>query len=101
MSERNRTLLSRRSLLKGAAGVTGGIAAASFAGIFGISAAQAAHDHMDDPQTILNLAATAETLGDGAKGKKASGMLMVDGVLYMWVRNAGNSQLAWSTGWRP
>src|SRR5262249_5935856 len=30
------------------------------------------------------------------KGAKASGMLMVGGVLYMWVRNTGNSQLAWS-----
>jgi len=40
--------------------------------------------------------ATGEQRGDGAKGKKASGMLMVDAVLYMWVRNAGNSQLAWS-----
>jgi CubicO group peptidase (beta-lactamase class C family) len=39
---------------------------------------------------------TAERVGDGAKGAKASGMLMVDGVLYMWVRNVGNSQLAWS-----
>jgi CubicO group peptidase (beta-lactamase class C family) len=39
---------------------------------------------------------TAERTGGGAKGLKASGMLMVDGVLYMWVRNAGNSQLAWS-----
>jgi hypothetical protein len=39
---------------------------------------------------------TGERLGDGAKGEKASGMLMVDGVLYMWVRNTGNSQLAWS-----
>jgi CubicO group peptidase (beta-lactamase class C family) len=39
---------------------------------------------------------TGETLGDGAKGKKASGILMVDGVLYLWTRNAGNSQLAWS-----
>jgi CubicO group peptidase (beta-lactamase class C family) len=39
---------------------------------------------------------TAEQIGDGAKGKKASGLLMVDGVLYMWVRNAGNSQLGWS-----
>ena len=29
-------------------------------------------------------------------GKKASGMLMVDGVLYLWTRNAGNAQLAWS-----
>jgi CubicO group peptidase (beta-lactamase class C family) len=34
--------------------------------------------------------------GDGKRGKKASGLLMVDGVLYMWVRNAGNAQLAWS-----
>ena len=34
--------------------------------------------------------------GDGKKGKKASGLLMVDGVLFLWVRNAGNAQLAWS-----
>src|SRR4051794_23883688 len=27
---------------------------------------------------------------------KASGILMVDGVLYLWVRNVGNAQLAWS-----
>lgn len=40
---------------------------------------------------------SGEDVGDGARGRKASGMLMVDGVLYMWVRNAGNSQLAWST----
>jgi CubicO group peptidase (beta-lactamase class C family) len=40
--------------------------------------------------------ATGETVGDGQKGKKASGLLMVKGVLYLWVRNAGNSQLAWS-----
>jgi hypothetical protein len=39
---------------------------------------------------------TAERLGDGKNGAKASGMLMVDGVLYMWVRNLANSQLAWS-----
>jgi hypothetical protein len=36
---------------------------------------------------------TAEARGDGAKGRKASGMLMVDGTLFMWVRNAANSQL--------
>jgi hypothetical protein len=41
-------------------------------------------------------APTAERLGDGAKGPKASGMLMVNGVLYMWVRNTGNAALAWS-----
>ena len=41
--------------------------------------------------------ATGETVGDGQKGKKASGLLMVNGVLYLWVRNAGNSQLAWSS----
>jgi len=43
---------------------------------------------------------TGEHTGDGKTGKKASGMLMLDNVLYMWVRNANNdgehSQLAWS-----
>jgi len=39
---------------------------------------------------------TAERLGDGQSGPKASGMLMVDGVVYMLVRNVGNAQLAWS-----
>ncbi|MCA9052277.1 MAG: serine hydrolase [Planctomycetaceae bacterium] len=39
---------------------------------------------------------TLETHGDGARGRKASGLLMVDGTLYLWARNAGNSQLAWS-----
>lgn len=37
-----------------------------------------------------------EQKGDGPRGKKASGLLMVDGVLYLWARNAGNAQLAWS-----
>ena len=37
-----------------------------------------------------------ETLGDGAQGAKASGMLAIDGTLYMLLRNVGNSQLAWS-----
>lgn len=40
---------------------------------------------------------TAEALGDGKHGRKASGMLCVDGVLYMLVRNAANSQLGWSS----
>jgi CubicO group peptidase (beta-lactamase class C family) len=40
---------------------------------------------------------TGERTGQGAKGAKASGMLMVDGVLYMLVRNTGNSQMVWST----
>ncbi|HEY8504255.1 MAG TPA: serine hydrolase, partial [Gemmataceae bacterium] len=39
---------------------------------------------------------SGEDKGDGPRGKKASGMLCVDGVLYMWARNAGNAQLAWS-----
>jgi CubicO group peptidase (beta-lactamase class C family) len=38
-----------------------------------------------------------ERVGDGRAGEKASGMLSVRGTLYMWVRNAGNSRLAWST----
>lgn len=37
-----------------------------------------------------------EQKGEGSRGRKASGILMVDGVLYLWIRNAGNSQLAWS-----
>ncbi|WP_211325564.1 gamma-glutamyltransferase [Roseimicrobium gellanilyticum] len=39
---------------------------------------------------------SGETIGHGPTGKKASGMLCVDGVLYLWARNAGNAQLAWS-----
>src|SRR5207247_9803200 len=45
----------------------------------------------------INLrSASVEARGDGKKGRKASGMLMVDGVLYMLVRNVGNAQLGWS-----
>ena len=44
----------------------------------------------------VNLRSDVERTGDGRKGPKASGILMVDGVLYMWVRNTGNSQLVWS-----
>lgn len=48
-----------------------------------------------------NIRSGQEQLGDGAAGMKASGMLMVDGTLYMWMRNANNSgrecRLAWST----
>jgi len=40
---------------------------------------------------------SGERVGPGSKGAKASGMLCVDGVLYMLVRNTGNSQIAWST----
>jgi len=40
---------------------------------------------------------SGERVGQGAKGAKASGMLCVDGVLYMLVRNVGNSQIAWSS----
>jgi hypothetical protein len=37
-----------------------------------------------------------EQKGDGLSGRKASGLLMVDGILYLMARNAGNSRLAWS-----
>lgn len=40
---------------------------------------------------------TGENLSYGARGAKASGLLMVDGMLYMWARNTDNSQLAWSS----
>lgn len=39
---------------------------------------------------------TGERVGQGVYGEKASGMLMVDGVLYMLLRNAGNTRLMWS-----
>ncbi len=40
---------------------------------------------------------SGERKGDGHAGWKASGLLMVDGELYMLVRNAGNARLAWSS----
>lgn len=43
---------------------------------------------------------TGEDIGEGRLGKKASGILMINGVLYMWIRNVNRngeqSQLAWS-----
>jgi hypothetical protein len=39
---------------------------------------------------------TGEMRGNGPAGKKASGLVCVDGTLYLWIRNAANSQLAWS-----
>jgi hypothetical protein len=41
--------------------------------------------------------AGGERRGGGDRGQKASGMISVGGVLFMWVRNAGNSRLAWSS----
>ncbi|MBI4873086.1 MAG: serine hydrolase [Acidobacteria bacterium] len=40
--------------------------------------------------------ASGERVGDGRKGAKASGLLMVDKALYMWVRNVDVAQLVWS-----
>jgi hypothetical protein len=44
--------------------------------------------------------ATGEDKGNGPAGKKGSGILSVEGVLYLWARNANRegeqSQLAWS-----
>ena len=37
-----------------------------------------------------------ENMGYGPNGRKASGLLLLEGVLYLLARNAGNSQLAWS-----
>jgi hypothetical protein len=41
-------------------------------------------------------APSLEQRGGGPRGRKASGLLCVDAVLYLWARNATNSQLAWS-----
>jgi len=50
----------------------------------------------DDFRGVNVRSADLEQPGDGARGKKASGLLMVDGILYLFARNAGNAQLAWS-----
>ncbi len=44
----------------------------------------------------VNLRSKIEQFGGGSSGRKASGMLMVGGRLFMLVRNADNAQLAWS-----
>lgn len=52
-----------------------------------------------DPPSIngVNLTpSNGEFRGDGRSGRKASGLLMVDGVLYLLARNLANAQLAWS-----
>jgi CubicO group peptidase (beta-lactamase class C family) len=51
------------------------------------------------PPTIQGVNFTAqngEFRGDGRSGRKASGLLMVDGVLYLLARNLDNAALAWS-----
>lgn len=40
--------------------------------------------------------ASIEQRGDGSRGLKASGILMVEDTLYLWTRNADNARLAWS-----
>lgn len=45
----------------------------------------------------VNLRSEIEQTGEGRSGKKASGLLMVDGVLWMLLRNADNARLARST----
>lgn len=56
-----------------------------------------------DPEnglTGMNIRSNAENQAYGQRGKKASGLLMLDGTLYMWARNSDGdgrgSQLAWS-----
>jgi len=54
---------------------------------------------LGQPPEIRGLNLRSEELertGDGRSGPKASGLLMVDGVLYMLIRNTDNAQLAWS-----
>ena len=41
----------------------------------------------------VNLRSDGERTGGGVTSPKASGILMVDGILYMWVRNVANAQL--------
>ena len=53
----------------------------------------------DDFKGVNVRSSTGERKGGGASGAKASGLLMVDGTLFAWVRNAvkgKESRLAWS-----
>lgn len=45
----------------------------------------------------VNLASPSKSTESGRKGPKASGLLMVNKTLYMWIRNTDNACLAWST----
>ncbi|MEZ4709489.1 MAG: DUF4185 domain-containing protein [Caldilineaceae bacterium] len=51
--------------------------------------------------TGTNIRSPDEQYGDSKTGKKPASLLALDGVLYLWVRNADNNgkecQLAWST----
>jgi hypothetical protein len=58
-----RPVLTRRRFMQGGAGLGGCIAALSFGQLFGLQTANAQlQDAQDTPQTIVNLAATAEAL---------------------------------------
>ncbi len=51
------------------------------------------------PESFQGINITSKTIegfGDDKTGPKASGMFCVDSILYMLVRNVGNSQIAWS-----
>jgi CubicO group peptidase (beta-lactamase class C family) len=50
----------------------------------------------DAPRGRNVRAPSLERTGDGPTGLKASGLLMVEGTLYLWARNASNARLAWS-----
>lgn len=47
-------------------------------------------------QGVNFTAVDGEFRGDGRSGRKASGLLMVEGVLYLLARNLDNAQLSWS-----
>ena len=59
-------LSTRRGFFRGVAGIGAGAAALSFAQAFDMGTAYASHNASDEPQTILNLAVTAETLAVSA-----------------------------------
>jgi hypothetical protein len=54
--------LSRRSIFRSGGGLAAGVALASFSSLFATSGTAQAADNQDSVETILNLAATAETL---------------------------------------
>jgi len=53
---------------------------------------------MGDPNRFygVNLPSPSDSTEPGKFGPKASGLLSLNGILYMWVRNTGNATLVWS-----
>ncbi|MEZ4713243.1 MAG: hypothetical protein R3A44_39010 [Caldilineaceae bacterium] len=67
----------------------------------GLAAVSGEPNNFSGSHIAGDIAESVADYGDGENGRKASGLLMVDGVLYMWLRNVDRlghqCKLAWSS----